>query len=82
MKLTMYQIDAFSDKLFGGNPAAVIPLKKWLPDELMQQLGMENNLAETVFFVPSAAKGGSHPLLKLTYVVMLHWHLPIRSSIS
>ena len=53
MKLTLYQVDAFTDKLFGGNPAAVIPLKKWIPDELMQQLAMENNLAETVFFVPS-----------------------------
>ena len=53
MKLKLYQIDAFTNKLFGGNPAAVVPLKKWLPDNLMQQLGMENNLAETVFFVPS-----------------------------
>jgi len=57
MKLQLYQIDAFTNKLFGGNPAAVVPLKKWLPDSLMQQLGMENNLAETVFFVPSGKKG-------------------------
>jgi PhzF family phenazine biosynthesis protein len=57
MKLTLYQIDAFTDKLFGGNPAAVIPLKKWIDDRLMQQLAMENNLAETVFFVPSKTKG-------------------------
>ena len=56
MKLTLYQVDAFADKLFGGNPAAVIPLKKWIPDELMQQLTMENNLAETAFFVPSRTK--------------------------
>jgi PhzF family phenazine biosynthesis protein len=49
--MTIYQIDAFADKLFAGNPAAVCPLDKWLPDELMQQLGMENNLAETAFFV-------------------------------
>jgi PhzF family phenazine biosynthesis protein len=53
MKLSLYQIDAFTNKLFGGNPAAVIPLKKWIPDELMQQLAMENNLSETVFFVKS-----------------------------
>ena len=59
MKLKIYQIDAFTDKLFGGNPAAVIPLKKWLPDKLMQQLAMENNLAETVFFVP--VRGNSSP---------------------
>lgn len=57
MKLTLYQVDAFTDTLFGGNPAAVIPLKKWLPDEQMQQLAMENNLSETVFFVPSKLKG-------------------------
>jgi PhzF family phenazine biosynthesis protein len=52
MKLTLYQIDAFTDKLFGGNPAVVIPLKKWLPDNLMQNIAQENNLSETVFFVP------------------------------
>ncbi|MES2848507.1 MAG: PhzF family phenazine biosynthesis protein [Bacteroidota bacterium] len=52
MKLTLYQIDAFTSKLFGGNPAAVIPLEKWIDDILMQQLATENNLSETVFFVP------------------------------
>ena len=53
-KLTIYQIDAFTNRLFGGNPAAVIPLKNWLEDELMQLIAVENNLAETVFFVPKA----------------------------
>ncbi len=57
MKLTLYQVDAFASKLFSGNPAAVVPLKKWISAELMQQLAMENNLAETVFFVPSDKKG-------------------------
>ncbi len=52
MKLTLYQVDAFADKVFAGNPAAVIPLEKWIDDELMQRIAMENNLAETVFFVP------------------------------
>ncbi len=56
MKLTLYQVDAFSDKLFGGNPAAVIPLKKWIDDELMQKLAVENNLAETAYVVPSKNK--------------------------
>ncbi len=56
MKLTLYQIDAFAGKLFGGNPAAVIPLEYWLDDVLMQSIAMENNLSETVFFVPSADK--------------------------
>jgi predicted PhzF superfamily epimerase YddE/YHI9 len=57
MKLSIYQVDAFADKLFGGNPAAVIPIKKWLGTELMQQIAMENNLSETVFFVESEKKG-------------------------
>ncbi len=64
MKLSLYQVDAFANKLFSGNPAAVIPLKKWIDDKLMQKLAMENNLAETVFFVPggdnSSPKGGDH----------------------
>ncbi len=53
MKLSIYQADAFTDKLFGGNPAAVIPLEAWLEESLMQQIALENNLSETVFFVPS-----------------------------
>ena len=53
MKLEIYQIDAFAEKLFKGNPAAVVPLEKWISDDLMQNIGTENNLAETAFFVPS-----------------------------
>jgi len=53
MKLTLYQVDAFTNKLFGGNPAAVIPLENWITDDLMQKLALENNLSETVFFVPA-----------------------------
>ena len=53
MKLDLYQVDAFTSKLFGGNPAAVVPLQQWLDDELMQIIALENNLSETVFFVPS-----------------------------
>ena len=59
MKLTIYQVDAFTDKLFGGNPAAVIPLDRWLDAPLMQQIAMENNLSETVFFVPSINKAAN-----------------------
>jgi PhzF family phenazine biosynthesis protein len=51
--MILYQIDAFTNKLFSGNPAAVVPLDKWIDDKLMQDLALENNLAETVFFVPS-----------------------------
>jgi PhzF family phenazine biosynthesis protein len=52
MKIPIYQVDAFTDQIFKGNPAAVCPLEKWLPDELMQLIAMENNLSETAFFVP------------------------------
>jgi PhzF family phenazine biosynthesis protein len=52
MKLQIYQADAFSDSLFKGNPAAVVPLTEWLSDETMQQIAMENNLSETAFFIP------------------------------
>jgi PhzF family phenazine biosynthesis protein len=51
MKLKIYQLDAFTDKIFCGNPAAVCPLDTWLPDNVMQKIAMENNLAETAFFV-------------------------------
>jgi PhzF family phenazine biosynthesis protein len=56
MKLTIYQVDAFADKLFSGNPAAVIPLDAWIDVELMQQIALENNLSETVFFGPTKNK--------------------------
>lgn len=56
MKLPIYQVDAFTNQLFGGNPAAVCPLEQWLPDDVMQRLGAENNLAETTFIV----KEGDH----------------------
>jgi PhzF family phenazine biosynthesis protein len=50
----MFQIDAFTKRLFGGNPAAVVPLDTWLADETMQAIAFENNLAETAFFVPES----------------------------
>src|SRR5664279_4158373 len=53
MKFTLFQIDAFTDKLFSGNPAAVVPLAKWIDEKLMQKIAFENNLSETVFFVPA-----------------------------
>jgi PhzF family phenazine biosynthesis protein len=49
--LTLYQVDAFADRPFTGNPAAVIPLDAWLPDDIMQAIAMENNLSETAFTV-------------------------------
>ena len=50
-KQTMYQVDAFSSKVFGGNPAAVCILKEWLKPETMQRIAAENNLSETAFVV-------------------------------
>lgn len=52
MNLNIYQVDAFSDTIFGGNPAAVVPLENWLSDEILQSIALENNLSETAFFVP------------------------------
>lgn len=51
--LRLYQVDAFADEPLRGNPAAVVPLEAWLPDELMQAVAAENNLSETAFFVPT-----------------------------
>jgi PhzF family phenazine biosynthesis protein len=51
--LKIYQADAFTSRLFGGNPAAIVPLTDWLPDDTMQAIAAENNLAETAFIVPT-----------------------------
>lgn len=56
MKLELYQIDAFTDKIFGGNPACVVPLKDWLPDEILLKIAKENAVAETAFFVNKGEK--------------------------
>ncbi|MBL8654119.1 MAG: PhzF family phenazine biosynthesis protein, partial [Alphaproteobacteria bacterium] len=58
LELPIYQVDAFADRLFAGNPAAVVPLKAWLPDATMQTIAAENNLSETAFFVPEGADFG------------------------
>ncbi len=51
----IFQVDAFTDRLFGGNPAAVVPLEAWVDDEVLQSVALENNLAETAFIVPVEA---------------------------
>lgn len=51
MRLPIFQVDAFSDRVFKGNPAAVVPLDAWIDDALMQSIALENNLSETAFFV-------------------------------
>lgn len=62
MKYELYQVDAFTSQLFGGNPAAVVPLPQWLPEELMQKLAMENNLSETAFLGPSSVPGADYDI--------------------
>lgn len=54
----IYQVDAFTPHPLGGNPAAVVPLKEWLPDDLLLRIAQENNLSETAYFVPRAAGDG------------------------
>ncbi len=51
MRLPIYQVDAFTDRVFAGNPAAVVPLDQWLPDDQLLAIAAENNLSETAFFV-------------------------------
>ena len=60
--LPIFQVDAFAEKPFTGNPAAVMPLNEWLPDEVMQAIGAENNLAETAFTVPSERDDADYDL--------------------
>lgn len=57
MQLKIFQVDAFAEHAFEGNPAAVMPLDQWIDDKLMQSIAMENNLAETAFFVAAPQKG-------------------------
>ncbi|MGC3991563.1 MAG: PhzF family phenazine biosynthesis protein [Chthoniobacteraceae bacterium] len=66
MKLPLHQIDAFADAPFTGNPAAVCPLEKWLPEATMQAIAEENNLAETAFYV---GRDGDYEL---------RWFTPVR----
>lgn len=56
MKLNLYQIDAFTDKVFGGNPACVVPLDNWLTDDILLKIAKENAVAETAFFVDKGDK--------------------------
>ncbi len=64
MKTDIFQIDAFTDRIFGGNPACVVPLKKWLPDNLMLNIARENSVAETAFFIPDGRN------------ILLRWFTP------
>ncbi len=56
MKLPIFQVDAFTDNIFGGNPACVVPLNKWLPDEMLLKIAQENAVAETAYFIDKGDK--------------------------
>ena len=60
--LPLIQVDAFADRPFTGNPAAVMPLQEWLPDEVMQAIALENNLSETAFTIPDATGEADYEL--------------------
>lgn len=64
MELKLWQVDAFAEKPFEGNPAAVVPLADWIADDLMQAIAAENNLSETAFFIPDKAKGAGQYRLR------------------
>jgi len=79
MTLDIYQADAFADNVFGGNPAAVVPLKNWLPEKTMQSIASENNLSETAFFVPKE-EGYEIRWFTPKYEVRLCGHATVASS--
>ena len=94
MKIPIYQVDAFASKIFKGNPAAVCPLKEWLPDQIMQNIAMENNLSETAFFIEEGDKFyirwftpkaeldlAGHPTLATAHVLINEYKTNIRSLI-
>lgn len=66
VKLSYFQVDAFTKRVFGGNPAGVCPLDAWLPDDVLQHIAAENNLSETAFFV---GRDGNYDLRWLTPTV-------------
>jgi PhzF family phenazine biosynthesis protein len=94
MRIPLYHIDAFAERPFAGNPAAVCPLETWLPDDLMQAMAAENNLSETAFFVPEGdgyrvrwftptveVDLCGHATLASAYVV-LRWLAPSRDGVT
>ncbi len=91
MKIPIYQVDAFASAIFKGNPAAVCPLNEWLPDQVMQNIAMENNLSETAFFIEVddtfylrwfAPKGeldlAGHPTLATAHVILSEFNKNIK----
>jgi PhzF family phenazine biosynthesis protein len=66
MRIPVYHIDAFADRPFAGNPAAVCPLTSWLPDQTLQAIAAEHNLSETAFYVPRQGATGHYDLRWMT----------------
>ena len=66
-RIPLYQVDVFAERRFAGNPAAVCPLREWLPDNVMQAIAAENNLSETAFFVADQSGGADY---------LLRWFTP------
>src|SRR3954468_24551908 len=60
--IPFFQVDAFAERPLTGNPAAVMPLERWLPDHVLQAIAAENNLAETAFTVPSERDDADYDL--------------------
>jgi PhzF family phenazine biosynthesis protein len=92
MQLPIFQVDAFTDTVFGGNPAAVCPLEHWLANDVMQKIAMENSVAETAFFIP--VKDGfeirwftpevemdlcGHATLAAAHIIIRHLNHPLPS---
>ncbi len=69
MKLPFLQIDAFADRPFTGNPAAVMPLDAWLDDDVLQRIAQENNISETAFLLPDATGEADYELRWFTPAV-------------
>lgn len=82
MAVPLYQIDAFTDRLFGGNPAAVVPLDRWPDDALLQAVAAENNLSETAYLVPDPAGDADYELRWFTpvYEVALCGHATLATA--
>lgn len=93
MQLKIWQVDAFADRVFGGNPAAVVPLEHWLDGPVMQAIASENNLSETAFFAPrgdgyeirwftpaSEVKLCGHATLASAFVVFTHLRPEAKSA--
>lgn len=94
MRIRQFVLDAFTDHVFGGNPAAVCLLESWLPAETMQAIAAENNLSETAFCVPDAAGYGirwftprleialaGHPTLATAWVILNEVHPDAREVV-